>query len=101
MRRKWLYSLIGATAVLIAVGVYFARDQITLAEIGTAFVAKQTCSCLFVSRRQADSCKGDFDPAAAQWLSWQIEARSVTVSAFLIIRSTAIYEDGFGCHLTR
>ncbi len=100
MRGKWRVGLIGVIS-LAAVGAFLARDQIALAQIGTSFAAKQTCSCLFVSGRPLESCKGDYNPTAAHWFSWRVEQRSVTVSALLVFSSTAIFEEGFGCHLAR
>ena len=83
MRRKWQVG--SAAAVLIVAGAaYLVRDQIALARIGTGFAAKQTCSCLYVSRRSLPSCMTDFDSATAQWFTWHVDdGRSVTVSALL------------------
>jgi hypothetical protein len=93
----WLVAL----ALIAMAAAYLARGQIALAQIGTAFAAKQTCSCLFVSRRQLDSCKLDFDRAETRMLSWRVESRSVTVSVLLLFSATAEFEEGFGCRLLR
>lgn len=100
MRRKWQVG--SAAAVLIVAGAaYLVRDQIALARIGTGFAAKQTCSCLYVSRRSLPSCMTDFDSATAQWFTWHVDdGRSVTVSALLgLFSATSIFDDGFGCHV--
>src|SRR5258708_79142 len=68
LSRKSVFWLV-AIAVIAIIAAYFARGQIALAEIGTGFAAKETCSCLFVSRRQLDSCKRDYDPVQARLLS--------------------------------
>jgi hypothetical protein len=99
MRGKWV--LVGA-AVLVtagAVAAWIGRGTYQTAQLGTVYVAKQTCSCLFVARRKIDSCKTDYDPAAIEPLSLDIGPSSVTVSAFggwLSARSE--FEEGYGCH---
>ena len=99
MIRKWQVG--SAAAVLIVTGaVYLGRDQVALARIGTGFAAKQTCSCLYVSRRSFPSCMTDFDPTTARWFAWHVDERNVTVSAlFGIFSSTSVFDDGFGCHV--
>jgi hypothetical protein len=97
--RKW-HIASGAALLIVAGAAYLARDQMALARIGTGFAAKQTCSCLYLSRRSLSSCMTDFDPAAARWFAWRIDDQSVTVSAvFGIFSSTSVLEDGFGCHV--
>lgn len=100
MGRKWQIAVAG-TVLLVAVGIYVGRDQATLARIGTVFAAKQTCSCLHVSGRSLQSCMTDYDPVLARWFTWQVADSQVTVSAFGIFSSTSVFEDGFGCHVTR
>jgi hypothetical protein len=94
------YIAIGTALLIIGGTVYFARDQVALAHIGTGYAAKQTCSCLYVSRRPLPSCLTDFDPATARWFTWHVGERSVTVSALLgFFSSTSVFDDGFGCHV--
>ena len=99
MKRKWRIAL--GAGVLIAGGAsYLGRDQVALANIGTGYAAKQTCSCLHVSRRVLASCRTDYDPATARWFTWHVNERSVTVSAlFGLMSATAVFEDPFGCHV--
>ena len=63
--------LIGIVVVLVIVGgtLFFGRDTWATAKIGTVYVAKQTCSCLFVAGRPMDSCRTDYDPAAIEPLT--------------------------------
>jgi hypothetical protein len=68
------------------------------------FAAKQTCSCLYVSRRTLDSCKSDYDigltPEIARSLSWAVTPTTVTVtSGDGAVSREARFDDGFGCHL--
>lgn len=98
MKRKW--QIIGGVLVLlVGIGVWSARDTFATARIGTTYVAKQTCSCLFVAGRPPDSCRTDFDPAALQSLEVVASGRAVTVSALGgLISARAEFEKDYGCH---
>ena len=54
---------------IVGVALFFGRDTWATAKIGTVYVAKQTCSCLFVAGRPMDSCRTDYDPAAIKPLT--------------------------------
>lgn len=98
MKRKW-QLLIGVLVLLVGIGVWSARDTLATARIGTTYVAKQTCSCLFVAGRALDSCSTDFDPESLGSLDVVTGNRAVTVSALGgLISSRAEFENGFGCH---
>jgi hypothetical protein len=98
MNRKWLL-IIGVLAVLIGVGVWSSRDTLATARVGTVYVAKQTCSCLFVAGRPLDSCYTDFDAEAVRPLDVSVSQSGVTVSALGgVISARAQYEPGYGCH---
>ena len=50
--------------VLLGVAIWFGRGTYQTARLGTVYVAKQTCSCLFIAHRTPESCRTDYDPAA-------------------------------------
>jgi hypothetical protein len=94
--------VIAGVVVLVALGLlaWLGRDTFATVRIGAAYVAKQTCSCLFIARRTSTSCSRDYDAGAAGLLRVDIAATSVTASAFGgLLSRTAQFEDGFGCHL--
>lgn len=96
---KWTVGL-GVAAVTLGVGGWLAHGALEQARIGTAYVAKLTCSCLFVSHRAMRSCKTDYDMPAAKLLTAQVGERAVTVSAPAhVVATRAVFEPGFGCHL--
>jgi len=98
MNRKWLL-IIGVFVVLIGIGVWGSRDTFATARVGTVYVAKQTCSCLFVAGRPLDSCYSDFDAEAVRPLDISVTKHSVTVSALAgLISARAQYDQGYGCH---
>lgn len=91
------FAAIGGAAFLLL------REQLDLARIGTAYVAKQTCSCLYVGGRTPDSCASDYDPDIYRLFSVRIETetatQAVSTQAFSIFRARAVFEPGFGCTL--
>ena len=99
MRAKGL--LIGAAVLVVIVGgaMYAGRDTWATAKIGTVYVAKQTCSCLFVAGRPMDSCRTDYDPAAIKPLTVEplAQRRQSLRTRGTGLRS-AEFEPGFGCH---
>src|ERR1700757_589463 len=92
--------IVGIAVVLVVAGAWLVHRVVEQAHIGTAYVAKLTCSCLFVSHRSPQSCATDYDAAAARALTREIAGQSVTVSALgHVIAARAVFEPGFGCHL--
>ena len=100
MRFKGL-AIPGVAALVLGVGAWFAHRVVEQAHIGTAYVAKLTCSCLFVSHRPLQSCATDYDMPEARLLTEEVGNGSVTVSALgHLISTRAVFDQGFGCHLT-
>lgn len=99
MRFKGL--LIAGVVVLVAgIGAWFAHRTVAQAHIGTAYIAKLACSCLFVSHRPMQSCAADYDMPAAKLLTEEVGNQTVTVSALgHLISTSAVFEQGYGCHL--
>jgi hypothetical protein len=84
---------------LIGIGVWSSRDTFATARVGTVYVAKQTCSCLFVAGRPLDSCHTDFDAEAVRPLDVSVFQNSVKVSALGgLISARAQFDRGYGCH---
>jgi hypothetical protein len=96
--RKGLIAII-VLVVLVAAAMFFGRDTWTTAKLGTVYVAKQTCSCLFVAGRPMDSCRTDYDPAAIKPLTVEKLEHGVKVTALGgIVAAQAEFEPDFGCH---
>jgi hypothetical protein len=99
MRGKGLLIGVVVLVALVAAAVFFGRDTWATAKIGTVYVAKQTCSCLFVAGRPMDSCRTDYDPAALKPLTVATTDSGVKVSALAgLVSAQAQFEPGFGCH---
>lgn len=97
--RKGLLIGAGVAVAIVAGALYFSRDTWATAKIGTVYVAKQTCSCLFVAGRPMDSCRTDYDLAALKPLTVETTDKSVKVSALAgLVSARSEFEPGFGCH---
>lgn len=97
--RKLLLGLFGAAAVVgLGYGGYRAYDLAQFAQIGVAYAAKQTCSCLFVAGRDLASCQADFDPAVAGNFTFAPAADYVEVKALGgLFRSRSKFTENYGC----
>jgi hypothetical protein len=98
MRTKTM--VIGGVVLVIVAGAAWAgRNFYATAHIGATYVAKQTCSCLFVAKRTEQSCRTDYNAADLQRLKVEPGDSDVTVSALGgMISGRAEFEQGFGCH---
>jgi hypothetical protein len=100
MNGRRLAIIGGVVVVALGFAAWAARDTYATARIGSAYVAKQTCSCLFVARRTPQSCTEDYDANVVRPLTVERGASSVTVSAIGgLLSAKAEFEEGFGCHL--
>ncbi len=98
MKRKWQLAIV-VFVLLVGIGAWSGRDTFASARIGATYVAKQTCSCLFVAGRSLHSCSTDFSDESVRSLDIVTSRRSVTVSALYgLISSRAEFEPGYGCH---
>lgn len=98
MKRKWQLVIV-VLVLLVGIGAWASRDTFATARIGTTYLAKQTCSCLFVAERPLESCRTDFDAEAVRALDVVTAKDSVTVSALGgLISARAKFEQGYGCH---
>jgi hypothetical protein len=70
-----------------------------LARVGAGYVAQQTCNCLFISRRAADSCHKDLERMAQWFITVKVGDAQVSTHAFGVARATSRYQAGFGCSL--
>jgi hypothetical protein len=63
------------------------------------FVARMSCSCVFVTGRELQACLADLPPEAG-WLSVDVDAVAQSVRAnALWLQGEARYQEGRGCQL--
>ncbi|RPF71345.1 hypothetical protein [Aurantiacibacter spongiae] len=98
----WFKALLLVSAVLAGTFWYYRAPIMGLSAAGTAYGAKNACSCRFIAGRSLSSCKDDFiDGMGAIWLSQDEEAKSVTAYVPLVASNTATWREGYGCTLAR
>jgi hypothetical protein len=102
--RKRSFVILGVLAGLLVIASAASWRYLRLsdlAHIGAGYAARQTCACVFISRRSADSCRTDLDPLAQRVVSVEIGPQRVTARSMGgIARATARYQPGFGCALS-
>ena len=101
-RRRWL--LVGAAVVLALLAL--AWTQLTpWPRTGATYVAKQMCSCLFLTGRSEASCRTDFGGYVTLYTLRIDRAglpKTANVRASLaLFRGEAVYEAGYGCRIAR
>jgi hypothetical protein len=87
--------VLGLSVILLA-GCSRVEQPVTNA---ARFVARMSCSCVFVTGRDLPACLADLPPEAT-WLRVQVDeaARRVRASA-LWLQGEARFEEGRGCQL--
>ena len=90
------------TAGLVLLGVaglalWASGPLLAEGRIGAAFVARTTCSCLFVAGRTLESCRSDWPPGTEILTVSQEEDAVIASAAMGVISARAIFEDDYGC----
>lgn len=100
--RRGLVAAASLAASVLLVAAGWRATQIV--EIGVAYKAKLLCSGIFVSKRDANAVLADLevdDLSILRYIgvSTDQNTRTVTTSAFGLLRRRAAYRDGVGCAL--
>jgi hypothetical protein len=100
-KRRWvILGVIVGALVIAGVTSWRVLHVSDLVLIGAGYSARQTCACVFVSHRSADSCRAELDPLARRLITIEVGAQQVTARSIAgLSRATARYEQGFGCSL--
>jgi hypothetical protein len=100
---KWIVlGIAGLVAVAAGLGAWMNRDLPATVEIGAGYIAKGTCSCLFVSDLEPAQCARDYPPDTYALMNVTIDqaGQAVTVTGPLgTFPATARFEQDFGCTL--
>ncbi len=84
---------------LTGVAVWASGPLLAEGRIGAAFVARTTCSCVFVAGRSLESCRTDWPPGT-EILTVRQEKNAVVASAALgAVFAEATFEEDYGCTL--
>ena len=103
--RGWRWAGLILLVAVIGVGAWAFSRVGPYARIGAAYVAKQYCSCLFVTGRSETSCRAEFKPDIDKF-SVSVDRAGLPASAkvttrLLMFTGEARYADGFGCTVSR
>lgn len=92
-----------AVVVLVA-AVWGFRQVSAYASIGGTYIAKQYCSCLFVTGRSEASCRAEFQPDIGKFKLQvdrsKLPARASVTARLLMFHGRATYADGYGCSVS-
>lgn len=100
IRTPWVAALVLAVLGLVLVGWFYGAALAGNAAAGSAYGAKNACSCRYLAGRSLDSCETDFvSGMELVMLSEDEDAQSVTAYVPLLASETATYREGFGCTL--
>ncbi|MEL7128006.1 MAG: hypothetical protein AAGK23_00525 [Pseudomonadota bacterium] len=97
-----VFLILAITLAVIGGGLwqFFLKDQVAFADVATAYVAKQACSCRYIGERSLDSCLTDFTQDVSQLDVTETQTdtrRTITASALGLVTASASYHDGLGC----
>lgn len=96
----WLKLLAVVVLAGGAAALFFGEQIMGQARAGTAYAARNACSCRYIAGHELAQCEDDFLPGMETvFLSEDEEAQSVTASVPLIRSTTASYREGYGCVL--
>ena len=100
-RKRWIWiGGVSLAAIVIASIAWGLRGQIAYARIATSYAAKETCSCLHISRRTMDSCIADFPTDARNAVTVTQSGDQVHASVlFGAISADAVHDGEYGCRI--
>ena len=107
MTKSRIWSLLGLVllAALIAGGVWGYRQVAPYARIGSTYIAKQYCSCVFVAGRSDASCRTDFEPDIDKFSVTAdrsaLPTRGKVTARLAVFTGEATFADGFGCTVAK
>jgi hypothetical protein len=95
--RKISITLAVLFTLAVVAAIAYIKPQ---TDVGTGYVAKQVCSCVYLGERDFDQCHLDqpdyMAPIEAEHLP---ELQGVKASYFPLSEAVAYYFDGYGCRL--
>jgi hypothetical protein len=100
-RRIVLLLAAGVAVVIVGAGVVVGPRTWTAMQVGAGYAAKQMCSCVFLTGRTLESCRGDLMPGMERIETEQTTSPTGVASQLLfgLVGRRAVYREGVGCAL--
>jgi hypothetical protein len=92
---------VAGVALLLAAGAaaIYGPRVVDMAEVGSGYVAKQMCSCIYVAERDFDGCRRDI-PQSMDAIEAELLEKRPGVRAHVIgVERLAVHTPDAGCHL--
>ena len=87
-----------SVVMVLALGTGCSRAEQPVTN-AARFVARMSCSCVFVTGRELQACRADL-PSEARWLSVDVDTVAHRVRASVLwLQGEARYAEGRGCQL--
>ena len=100
MRRWSLRIALGLAAVVLVATIVYGPTAHRALNVGSGYVAKQMCSCLFVAERDFDSCRPDLPVDMDRIVAEPLPGRDGVRASFLgLVERVALHRPGMGCAL--
>jgi hypothetical protein len=100
-RKLWRW-IGGALALVLLAGLIAGYVAIRpYGETGTTYLAKQLCSCVFLTGRSDSSCSAEFQPDINKFRVRIDHAQSRVQASLLIFSSTSAFDPRTGCRIVR
>lgn len=96
---RWAAAVVGLILVAGLIGGYVAARPYGVT--GTTYLAKQLCSCVFLTGRSDASCQAEFKPDIDKFQVRIDHAESRVSARLLLFSSEAAYESRTGCRIVR
>ncbi len=104
-RRVWPWVVLAVIALIAATLTYGYHRAKPYATIGATYLAKQMCSCVFVTGRTEGSCRAEFKPDIDRF-SVKVDRTGAptqgrVTASLAMFAGAATYEDGYGCTVAK
>ncbi len=101
MRRRLLWIALGLVGLIALAGLLWGPRAVGMAQVGTGYVAKQVCSCVYVAGREVDACRADLMPSMDPINAKLLRDREGVRASLLMgaVERTALHHVGSGCTL--
>jgi hypothetical protein len=100
-RKYWRWAAAAAALILIGGAVAAWAALKPYGVTGTTYLAKQLCSCVFLTGRSDSSCRAEFEPDIGKFQVRIDHGRSRVSARLLVFSSESAFDARTGCRVVR